>query len=151
MSKPLRYDPPLARALAAELHAALAGRMAHPAPVYDRDLSAALPLEGGGALRFDLHPSRGWVRLLGAGAPEAAGARAAAPGEPSARIVRVGAPPDERLLRIDLHEGGRFRGGRRMLVVELHTNQWNALLVDAADRRIVSVLRAREAGGGGGG
>jgi predicted ribosome quality control (RQC) complex YloA/Tae2 family protein len=64
----------------------------------------------------------------------------------SARVVRVVAPADERLLRIDLHEGSRFRGGTRVLVAELHTNQWNALLVDASDRRIVSVLRAREAG-----
>src|SRR6185369_6125290 len=66
---------------------------------------------------------------------------------PDARIGRVHAPDDERLLRIDLHEGNRFRGGTRSLVIELHTNQWNALLVDAADRRIVSLLRTREAGG----
>jgi predicted ribosome quality control (RQC) complex YloA/Tae2 family protein len=61
--------------------------------------------------------------------------------------VRVAAAPDERLLRIELQEGNRFRGGARSLFFELHTNQWNALLVDGADRRIVSVLRAREAGG----
>jgi predicted ribosome quality control (RQC) complex YloA/Tae2 family protein len=66
---------------------------------------------------------------------------------PDARIGRVFAPEDERLLRIDLHEGNRFKGGARALVVELHTNQWNALLIDSAERRIVSVLRAREAGG----
>jgi predicted ribosome quality control (RQC) complex YloA/Tae2 family protein len=61
--------------------------------------------------------------------------------------VRVAAAPDERLLRIELQEGNRFRGGARSLFFELHTNQWNALLVDGADRRIVSVLRSREAGG----
>ena len=48
---------------------------------------------------------------------------------PEARVTRVIAPPDERLLRIDLQEGGRFRGGTRALVLELHTNQGNALLV----------------------
>lgn len=140
MSNALRFDPPLVRALAAELGAVLSGRSAHPNPVFDADLSATLLLDRGQALRFDLHPTRGWVRLVPR-PPELAD-RA-----PDARIGRVHAPDDERLLRIDLHEGNRFRGGTRALVIELHTNQWNALLVDAADRRIVSVLRAREAGG----
>jgi predicted ribosome quality control (RQC) complex YloA/Tae2 family protein len=54
---------------------------------------------------------------------------------------------DERLLRVDLVEGSRFRGARRSLVLELHTNQWNALVVDGETGRIVSALRAREAGG----
>jgi predicted ribosome quality control (RQC) complex YloA/Tae2 family protein len=146
VSNAVRYDPPLARALAAELHARLAGRLAHPSPVFDRDLSATLFLDRGECLRFDLHPARGWIRILSADARECESAKVP-PGEMTARVVRVGAPPDERLLRVDLHEGGRFRGGTRALVVELHTNQWNALLVDGEDRRIVSVLRAREAGG----
>jgi len=136
----VRFDPVLIRALAAELGAALHGRMAHALPVFDRDLSATLLLDRGQALRFDLHPTRGWVRIAPR-APE----MEARPAE--ARIVRVAAPDDERLLRIDLHEGNRFKGGTRALVLELHTNQWNALLVDTADRRIVSLLRTREAGG----
>ncbi|MFL5541902.1 MAG: NFACT RNA binding domain-containing protein [Longimicrobiaceae bacterium] len=140
MSNALRFDPPLVRALAAELGDTLAGRSAHPNPVFDADLSATLLLDRGQALRFDLHPTRGWVRIVPR-PPELADRT------PDARIGRVHAPDDERLLRIDLHEGNRFRGGTRALVVELHTNQWNALLVDATDRRIVSVLRAREAGG----
>jgi len=136
----VRFDPVLVRALAAELASALHGRMAHAAPVFDRDLSATLLLDRGQALRWDLHPTRGWVRIVPR-PPEMEG-RA-----PEARIVRVAAPDDERLLRIDLHEGNRFKGGTRALVLELHTNQWNALLVDTADRRIVSLLRTREAGG----
>lgn len=140
MSKPVRFDPVLARALAAELSAVLAGRGAHPAPVFAADLSATLLLDRGEALRFDLHPARGWVRIVAR--PPALEGRT-----PDARIVRVHAPDDERLLRIELHEGNRFRGGARSLVVELHTNQWNALLVDGADRRIVSLLRTRDAGG----
>ena len=145
MSNPIRYDPLLVRALAAELRDALQGRAAHPLPVFDSDVSATLPLDRGEALRVDLHPRRGWIRVVPADAGE--GARVRADSEASARVVRVSAPPDERLLRIDLHEGGRFRGGRRTLVLELHTNQWNALLVDGDDGRIVSVLRPREAGG----
>ena len=140
MSNALRFDPPLVRALAAELGALLAGRAVHPSPIFDADLSATLLLDRGEALRFDLHPTRGWVRLVPR-PPELEGRT------PDARIGRVHAPDDERLLRIDLHEGNRFRGGARALVVELHTNQWNALLVDATDRRIVSALRSREAGG----
>ncbi|HEU4557061.1 MAG TPA: NFACT RNA binding domain-containing protein [Longimicrobium sp.] len=136
----LRFDPPLVRALAAELSSVLHGRQAHAAPVFDRDLSATLLLDRGQALRFDLHPTRGWVRIVPR--PPEMEARPA-----EARIVRVLAPDDERLLRIDLHEGNRFKGGTRAFVLELHTNQWNALLVDTADRRIVSVLRTREAGG----
>lgn len=142
MSNSIRYDPLLIRALAAELRSVLQGRQAHPQPVFDRDVSCTLPLDGGEALRFDLHPQRGWVRIVRG----AEGAKAQDE-DRSARVVRVTSPPDERLLRIDLHEGGRFRGARRTLVVELHTNQWNALLVDAEDRGIVSVLRARDAGG----
>lgn len=140
MSNAIRFDPPLVRALAAELDALLQGRAAHPAPVFDKDLSALLLLDGGEALRLDLHPTRGWVRIV----PRPEGLEGHAP---EARIVRVAAAPDERLLRIELQEGNRFRGGARSLFFELHTNQWNALLVDGADRRIVSVLRAREAGG----
>lgn len=143
MSNLIRYDPLLVRALSGELRGALQGRQALPRPVFDADLSCTLPLDRGQALRMDLHPQRGWIRLV----PHGEGARAREDPDLSARVVRVSAPADERLLRMDLHEGGRFRGGRRSLVVELHTNQWNALLVDTEDRRIVSVLRARDAGG----
>jgi predicted ribosome quality control (RQC) complex YloA/Tae2 family protein len=139
VSNPIRYCPLLVRALAAELRAALQGRQALPFPRFGRDLSCTLPLDGGQALRWDLHPRRGWVQLV---ADEDA-----AKGELSARIVRVSSPPDERLIRLDIHEANRFRGGRRALVIELHTNQWNALVVDADARRVVSVLRARDAGG----
>jgi predicted ribosome quality control (RQC) complex YloA/Tae2 family protein len=147
VSNPIRYDPLLVRAVAAELRAALHGRSVQPQPVFDRDISCALALDGGETLRFDLHPRRGWIRLSAkVRACESARVGDDAP-ELSARVLRVGAPPDERLLRIDLHEGGRFRGGKRSLVVELHTNQWNVLLIDSEDRRIVSALRARDAGG----
>lgn len=143
MSNLIRYDPLLVRALSGELRAALQGRQAQPQPVFDADLSCTLPLDRGQALRMDLHPQRGWIRIV----PDDETVRVREDLDLSARVVRVSAPADERLLRVDLHEGGRFRGGRRSLIVELHTNQWNALLVDSEDRRIVSVLRARDAGG----
>lgn len=145
MSNPIRYDPLLVRAVTAELRAALQGRSVQPQPVFDRDISCALAVEGGETLRFDLHPRRGWITLGSTKVREYESTQ----DDPdlSARVVRVSAPADERLLRIDLHEGGRFRGGKRSLVVELHTNQWNVLLIDTEDRRIVSALRARDAGG----
>jgi predicted ribosome quality control (RQC) complex YloA/Tae2 family protein len=148
VSNPIRYDPLLVRAVAAELRAALPGRSVQPQPVFDRDLSCTLPLDRGEVLRFDLHPRRGWITLASAKVREGESAKAR-DDDPdlSARVLRVSAPADERLLRIDLHEGGRFRGGKRSLVIELHTNQWNALLIDSEDRRIVSALRARDAGG----
>ncbi|HEU4454558.1 MAG TPA: NFACT family protein, partial [Longimicrobium sp.] len=123
-------------------------RSVQPQPVFDRDISCALALEGGRTLRFDLHPRRGWITLGSTKVREYEGTKVR-DDDPdlSARVLRVSAPADERLLRIDLHEGGRFRGGKRSLVVELHTNQWNVLLIDSEDRRIVSALRAREAGG----
>ncbi|HEU4885968.1 MAG TPA: NFACT family protein [Longimicrobium sp.] len=146
MSNPIRYDPLLVRAVSAELRAALQGRSVQPQPVFDRDISCALALEGGLTLRFDLHPRRGWITL---GSAKVRGGESAKveDADLSARVLRVSAPVDERLLRIDLHEGGRFRGGKRSLVVELHTNQWNVLLIDSEDRRIVSALRSRDAGG----
>jgi predicted ribosome quality control (RQC) complex YloA/Tae2 family protein len=148
VSNPIRYDPLLVRAVSAELRAALQGRSAQPQPVFDRDLSCTLAVEGGRVLRFDLHPRRGWITLGGTKVREYESTKAR-DDDPdlSARVLRVSAPADERLLRIDLHEGGRFRGGKRSLVVELHTNQWNVLLIDSEDRRIVSALRARDAGG----
>jgi predicted ribosome quality control (RQC) complex YloA/Tae2 family protein len=148
VSNPIRFDPLLVRAVAAELRAALQGRSVQPQPVFDRDLSCTLALDRGQALRLDLHPRRGWIRILSAESLEGEGAKGR-DDDPdlSARVLRVSAPVDERLLRIDLHEGGRFRGGKRSLVIELHTNQWNVLLVDSEERRIVSALRARDAGG----
>lgn len=147
MSNPIRFDPLLVRAVAAELRAALQGRQAQPQPVFDRDLSCTLPLDGGEVLRFDLHPRRGWIRVTASTKVREGESANVDDADLSARVLRVSAPADERLLRIDLHEGGRFRGGKRSLVVELHTNQWNVLLIDSEDRRIVSALRARDAGG----
>ncbi|HST58465.1 MAG TPA: NFACT RNA binding domain-containing protein [Longimicrobium sp.] len=143
MSNSIRYDPLLVRALSGELREALQGRQAHPQPVFDAELTCTLPLDRGQALRLDLHPRRGWIRIV----PDDGSANVREDLDLSARIARVSASADERMLRIDLHEGGRFRGGRRSLVIELHTNQWNVLLVDAEDRRIVSALRSRDAGG----
>lgn len=138
MSNPIRYDPLLVAYLARELDGRLAGRRCRLLPSWDETRAATLPLEGGEALRLDLHPARGWIRLVPADETAAAAA--------DAEIVRVSAPPDERWLAIELRGGNRFRPARRRVVVELHTNQWNLVVVDAGDGRILALPRARSAG-----
>lgn len=131
------YDPLLVRYLAEELDRALRGRACAAAPLFSPDGSVTLPLEGERALRLDLHPRRGWVRLI---PYSSAGVSL------DARCTGVTAPADERRLVIGISPSDRFGRTDRELVIELHTNQWNALLLSADDRRIVAVLRARDAG-----
>jgi predicted ribosome quality control (RQC) complex YloA/Tae2 family protein len=137
VSNALQYDPLLAHYLADELDQRLRGRGCAAAPHFDADRSVTLIFSDGEELRVDLHPTRGWVRVLPhETTPDL---------ELDAVCTGVSASPDERIVRIELEAGGRFRSARRALVLELHTNQWNALLVDA-EERVLSVLRARRAG-----
>ncbi|HEX2188437.1 MAG TPA: NFACT RNA binding domain-containing protein [Longimicrobiaceae bacterium] len=138
MSNPIRYDPVLVRALARELDARLRGRSARPTLLFAPDLSATLVLDRGEALRWDLHPTRGWTRIVAAPDGE--------DDEPDARITGVSAPPDERVLFVDVQDLSSFGSTRRRVVVELHTNQWNALVTAGDEERIVAVLRGRDAG-----
>ncbi|HEX7240682.1 MAG TPA: NFACT RNA binding domain-containing protein [Longimicrobiaceae bacterium] len=138
MSNPIRYDPVLVRALARELDERLRGRAARPSLLFAPDLSATLALDAGEALRFDLHPTRGWTRLV----PHPDGADE----ELDARVVGVSAAPDERVLVVEMFDPGSFAGTRRRVVVELHTNQWNALVTAGDEERIAAVLRGRDAG-----
>lgn len=135
VSNRIVYDPLLVRHLARELDDWLRDRAVAAAPSYAPDLAVTLAAEGGEALRIDLHPTRGWVRRIATGA-----------GALDARCLGVEAPADERILIVRLLESDRFGAAPRRLVLELHTNQWNALLVSEQDDRILSVLRARDAG-----
>ncbi len=137
VSNAILYDPLLVRYLAEELDRTLRGRACAAAPLFAADRSVVLALDRGEALRLDLHPTRGWTRLV----PRADEAE-----ELDALCLGVESPPDERRLEIRMRTGGRFRVAERRLVVELHSNQWNALLVSEEDGRIVSALRARAAG-----
>lgn len=137
VSNRITYDPLLVRYLAAELNGVLRGRACAAAPLFAPDLGVELRLEGGRALRLDLHPIRGWTRIV------------ERPGEDAttdSRCAGVEAPPDERALVIHLAAPDRFGAGSRRLVVELHTNQWNAALVSDEDDRILALLRTRTAG-----
>ena len=128
----------IARCLADELDARLRGRGCTAAPFFAPDLSVTIPFEGGIELRADLHPSRGWVRLL----PSSIQGE-----ELEAICTGVSAPADERRIIIDMDVVGRFRDLSRSVVLELHTNQWNAIVLDRSTASIVNVLRGRRAGG----
>jgi predicted ribosome quality control (RQC) complex YloA/Tae2 family protein len=138
VSNTVRYDPLLVHYLATELRDRLRSRACAAAPFFAPDLSVTLPFESGEQLRVDLHPTRGWFRLLSSptSPPDV---------ELEATCVGVSSPEDERIIRIDLFEEGRFRDQSRAIVFELHTNQWNAILV-GEDERIVTILRPRRAG-----
>ena len=64
MSNSIQYDPLVARYLAEELDGRLRGRGCTAAPFFAPDLYVTLPLEGGEELRVDLHPARGWARVI---------------------------------------------------------------------------------------
>ncbi len=138
MSNKIQYDPLIARYLAEELDARLRGRGCTAAPFFAPDLSVTLPFEGGVVLRADLHPGRGWVRVL----PTTDEYE-----ELDAICTGISAPADERRLIIDMDVVGRFRDVSRSIVLELHTNQWNAIVLDRSTSSIVNVLRGRRAGG----
>jgi predicted ribosome quality control (RQC) complex YloA/Tae2 family protein len=140
VSNPIRYDPPLVSALADELNARLGGRHCTGLPHSGADRAVEIPFVTEETLRFDLHPARGWVRLVGERGVGATGSAS------DWRLTSVASPEDERLLYLDLESGNRFRPLRRRLVVELHTNQWNAVLVEPEGDRILAALRPRSAG-----
>lgn len=152
VSNTIRYDSLLVRELARELDAALAGARLI-ALWLDRE-RLRLTLQAAPARRSDaeppsliwqLHPEAGHITPAGAAASaaraDAQGARV--PQRPRAPITRVSAPPDERILTIDVDAGDAPAGAARRVIVELVTNQWN-VIVTGADDRIVSVLRERE-------
>jgi predicted ribosome quality control (RQC) complex YloA/Tae2 family protein len=138
VSNPIRYDSLLVRHLAAALDERLAGRPCRATPLRHGEHAALLPLDRGQALLFDLRPTRGWIRLVPA--------QDDGPALADATLRRVIAPADERRVCIDVEGGTRFRPLQRRWVIELHTNHWNLLVLDA-EERIVFALRPRQAGG----
>lgn len=137
MSNAITYDPLLVRYLAEELDGLLRGRACASTPYFAAGRVAMLPLDRGEALELDLHPRRGWIRVV----PWEADAY-----ETDAFCRGVEAPPDERRMTIHVEAPDRFRSGERRLEVELQTNQWNVLMVSGEDERIHSALWGRRAG-----
>jgi predicted ribosome quality control (RQC) complex YloA/Tae2 family protein len=144
VSNAIRYDSLLVRELARELDALLRG-MRLESLFLDRDrmrltLHTRAARRGDGvapALLWQLHPSAGHLTAAPPGAGQGrVQLRALAP------IRAVRAPPDERILVIELEPGAGAAGTPERVVVELITNQWNALAL-AADGRILALLRER--------
>jgi len=144
VSNALRYDALLTRDLAAELHARLRGARVD-ALLFDRArLHVALLLRAtrhdveSASLLWQLQPHAGHLTSIDASV--ASGAQV--PLSARAAIASVTAPPDERIIELELAGGASGTGAAQRLVIELVTNQWNAIAV-AADGRIVAVLRER--------
>jgi predicted ribosome quality control (RQC) complex YloA/Tae2 family protein len=154
VSNGIRYDSLLVRYLAAELDERLRGRVLRAVRLDAESRAAALVFRRA-VLYWDLDPAGGAVRWVEGERPaDAAGVHVIEPAR-GTTVARVTAPPDERVLRIELApptaEGDAAGAGRRAaslccVVVELMTNQWNAVAL-GADGRILAVLRPREAYG----
>ena len=132
---PLVWDAPLVMAVARELEDLLRGDRLR-AHHFDWDRRRLTLFFRSGTLTCHLHPRDGRVLFQ-------------APVDPSpesrplqARVEGVEAPRDERILRIRLR---RVRGRKLSLqvVLELMTNQWNALLVEGRDAIIRHLLWTR--------
>jgi predicted ribosome quality control (RQC) complex YloA/Tae2 family protein len=132
---PIRWDAPLARAVADELEEALGGGNLRAVRLdgAERDLFL---LFRECTLIWRLHPSRGHVMLLPPAEPGPSDLRHAA------RVRRIAAPPDERVIRIELLP--KRSGPPRDILVELMGNQWNAVVTEAESRVIRHVLWSRK-------
>lgn len=133
----MKYDALLVRALASELSERLARRRIRAIRLQPSEWLAALELDRE-ALLMALHPTKGQIVLGGVPGAETV---IALPRKTT--IARVEAPADERVLRIDLY--GTPADQPRQIVVELMTNQWNVLVLDAAGR-ILSLLQRKQRG-----
>ncbi|MCL7977763.1 MAG: NFACT RNA binding domain-containing protein [marine benthic group bacterium] len=135
---PIRYDAVLVRALASELTERLSGRRLEELHFDGESRRIRLVVTGGEELVWLLHPTEGHL-LERPSRRERARRRTASRGVlTGARdLGSVTAGADERRLVFEL--------GTDSLVVELHTNQWNALLL--SDDTIRRVLWPRRAGG----
>ena len=133
------WDAPLVAAVARELGERLSDARLRAVRL-DREARNLLLHFRSSTLLFRLHPLHGDVTLHEARdpAPEARTLKA--------RLREVVAPPDERLLMLQLQPSGGSPDPEG-LVIELMTNQWNAVWVDVGSGRIRRVLWPRELSG----
>jgi predicted ribosome quality control (RQC) complex YloA/Tae2 family protein len=148
VSNAVRYDSLLVHYLARELDSRLRARRLRGVRMDPDARRLTLELDDGW-LVWELHPTRGWIRVVqdatagdATAAVEGWGGRKV-PTQRRPRVRRVSAPPDERWLQIEIDAGGPQRASR--FVVELMTNQWNALAL-TPEGTILSALRTRSEG-----
>jgi predicted ribosome quality control (RQC) complex YloA/Tae2 family protein len=149
----MRFDPALIAGIAREITSRWEGRRVGSLALHrdPREAWLAFPEAQGPdrALGFLLHPTRGYV----VGADRVPSSPTGNVREIAFRRLYLGgawAPPDQRLLVLDLgprSAAGSDRDPAFQLVVELHTNQWNAIHVRGGSQRIEAVLWPRTAGG----
>lgn len=133
---PIRWDSVLVRHIAQELNEALAGARLRAVRLDGHSRDFVL-LFRECTLLWRLHPDRGYLRLRGALEPEDSDLRV------RAKVRRVTAPVDERLVRFELLAERGHRGSVE-LVVELLGNQWNAVVTEGPESIIRHVLKRRE-------
>ncbi len=136
---PVRHDPILTEALAARIGARWGERGALGLVLDPERRRAALRFRDSPALVFLLHPEDGGYLL-----PRERVFTGAEFEFRDLRLVEASSPPDERLLRLDVGpapDRPRFR-----IVAELHTNQWNLLLLRLPEGEIEHVLWSRRPG-----
>ena len=131
----ITWDAPLAAAVARELNDRLTGARLR-GHNFDWDRRRLDLHFRSGTLRWWLHPEEGWFQLVPPVEKEA-GIRSLA-----AELLSVEAPPDERMIRF-LFRKIRGRTRRVEVVVELMTNQWNALLLEGSEGWIRHLLWTR--------
>jgi predicted ribosome quality control (RQC) complex YloA/Tae2 family protein len=151
VSNAIRYDSLLVRELARELNGLLAGARLEAALLDRQRLRFTLLTSAARrgrdeppSLLWQLHPTAG--HLTAAPVQDAAAGRSEArpvPTQGRSPIARVHAPPDERLLILELQPATAPAGMARRIIIELITNQWN-VVATGADGRVVAVLRERE-------
>ena len=132
----MRYDALLVRHLAAELDALFAGQ-----PVHGLDLSPATQRAtidvGDTRLLWDLHATSGYLGRI----PPVLPLEKPVQLPRRARWARARALFDERVLIIEL-AGDARPGATFRIVIELLTNQWNLLTLDA-DEKVLRQLKGR--------
>jgi predicted ribosome quality control (RQC) complex YloA/Tae2 family protein len=144
---PIRYDSVLVGALAGELARNLVGRRLEELHFEPESRQVSAVFTGGEQLVWMLHPAAGQV-LLRPGALDRRARRARGRGvlRSAAHVTEVTAGPDERRIEIQLAPLDRTSGDLPLpacrepdvLVFELHTNQWNSLLVSEGVIRAVA-------------
>jgi hypothetical protein len=150
----IRFDPALIAGIAEEIRARCVGHRVKGLRLNRERREAWLLLvdeeEAAGSIGLLLHPMAGFI-VEGPDLPPGPGGDDRRMDFRRLFLSGVHAPADERLLVFDLAGGLRdvrtdlppvFR-----LFVELHTNQWNAVLARGSDDRVEAVLWPRSAGG----
>ena len=149
----VRYDPVLITGIVGEIRSRWVGRRVEALHL-DRERREAwirLGAEGDatGTIGLLLHPARGFI--LAASAPPVREVTDRRIDFRRLFLADVRSPADERQLVFELAGGPRDARPDHppvyRLIVELHTNQWNAVLTRGVDDRIEAVLWPRNAGG----